>query len=173
MERIGDYINFRMKTCSETTPENYGADAGYGELPEGLPTDMNTFFVEHGITGDKLHDITMEIGGDYEGFLKKAQSQDETWGIPQSEWNKLSTNSRLDLMDSRTKQIVDDLDRAVRKNFKKEVLQALTKKLAELSTEYATNFGPGTDEEEIWVDFAESFDDISERMDGLEGYSNK
>lgn len=179
MERPGDYFNFRMSQVDEdcvrnsrqsTFPEPK-SDAGYGELPEGLPTEMNTFLVEHGITGDKLHDITVEINGDYEGFLKKAKSQDETWGIPKYEWNKLSTNSKIDLMSAEAKKVSSEIERIFRGKVSDEAVQAALMKLSEVAFEKSAEFSPETEEEEIWKDLSESLSDLADRLGGLSVYS--
>lgn len=170
MERVADYLNFRMQTNSDVpeVPENYGEDAGYGKLPEGLPTDMNTFFIEHGITGDKLHEITKEVNGDYEGFLKKALEKDETWGIPKEEWGKLSTNSRVDLMGPDAKRVSSELDRLMRKGNIKDNFEAAFRELADLAFEYSTSFPDESDDQEIWNDISESLKDLAERVYGLD-----
>ena len=178
MERPGDYLTFRMGQVDEDVEKmysdkkaEYGSDAGYGQLPEGLPTDMNTFLIEHGITGDKLHDITVEINGDYEGFLKRAQSSDETWGIPQSEWNKLSTNSKIDFMSQDAKRISSEIGRLFGRKIGEDSVQAALMKLSEIALMKSTDFESESEEEETWKDISEGLSDMADRIGGLTGYS--
>lgn len=179
MEGPGDYVKLRMTTCSDEeakgetpkapeVPPNYGADAGYGELPEGLPTDMNTFFVEHGITGDELHNITKEVDGDYEGFLNKALHQDKTWGIPKKDWHLLATHSRVDLMGPEARRVADDIDKMFKSDMSSDRIRAALMKLSEIVMIKSTDFQVESEEEETWKDVAEGLRDAADRLNGLE-----